>query len=65
MRADPATGVVFINWEGDAKILKRSRLIDVQTGKIIQPAAKKWAKKGYPITLQNSVQRYVWRYLGK
>lgn len=65
VRADPATGVVFINWEGDAKILKRSRLIDVQTGKIIQPAAKKWAKKGYPITLQNSVQRYVWRYLGK
>ena len=65
VRADPVGGVVFLSWEGDAKILKRSRLIDVQTGKTIQPAAKKWAKKGYPITLKNPVQRYVWRYLGK
>lgn len=65
VRADPVGGVVFLSWEGDAKILKRSRLIDVQTGKTIQPAAGKWAKKGYPITLKSPVQRYVWRYLGK
>ena len=65
VRADPATGVVFLSWEGDARKLKRMRLIDVQTGKTIQPAAKKWSRKGYPITLQNPVQRYIWRYLGK
>ena len=65
VRADPIGSVVFLSWEGDAKILKRSRLIDVQTGKTIKPADKRWAKKGYPITLNNPVQRYVWRYLGK
>lgn len=65
VRADPLGGVVFLSWEGDAKILKRSRLIDVQTGKTIQPAAGKWTKKGYPIKLKKAVQRYVWRYLGK
>ena len=65
VRAEPVGGVVFLSWEGDAKQLKRMRLIDQQTGKTIQPAAKKWAKKGYPITLTNPVQRYTWRYLGK
>lgn len=65
VRADPIGSVVFLSWEGDAKILKRSRLIDLQTGKTIKPADKRWGKKGYPITLNNPVQRYLWRYLGK
>jgi hypothetical protein len=65
VRAEPVGGVVFLSWEGDAKQLKRMRLIDQQTGKTIQPAAKKWTRKGYPITLNNPVQRYTWRYLGK
>jgi len=64
VRADPAGAVVFLSWDGDPAILARSRLIDRQTGQVIQPAATRWAKKGYPITLKNPVQRYVWRYLG-
>ena len=64
IKANPVGGVVFLSWEGDDKILKRSRLVDLQTGKTIQPANSRWATKGYPITLQGSLQRYVWRYLG-
>ncbi len=65
VRADPIGGVAFIRWEGDTEVLRRSRLIDLQTGKTIQPAAANWAGKGYPIPLKNPVQRYTWRYLGK
>jgi hypothetical protein len=64
VRAEPAGSVVFLSWEGDPVILKRSRLIDLQNGKTINPVLDKWAKKGYPITLKGAVQRYTWRYLG-
>ncbi|MFM2005944.1 MAG: hypothetical protein RLZZ09_1599, partial [Pseudomonadota bacterium] len=65
IRADPVGGMVFLSWEGDAKQLKRMRLIDQQTGMTIQPADQRWAKDGYPITLTKPVQRYTWRYLAK
>ena len=65
VRADPLGGKVFLSWEGDRAILKRSRLVDLQTGKTLKPADDRWTQRGYPVTLIGTVQRYVWRYLGK
>jgi hypothetical protein len=64
VRADPLGGQVFLSWQGDSRILKRSRLVDLQTGQTLQPTDQRWAEQGYPITLSNPVQRYQWRYLG-
>lgn len=64
VRADPLGGVASLTWQGDPAILKRSRLVDLQTGKTLQPTDRRWVGKGYPITLGNTVQRYQWRYLG-
>jgi len=63
LRASPTGGKVFITWQGDPAILKRSRLVDLQTGRTIDPTAKAYAQ-GYPVTLKSSVQRYRLRYLG-
>lgn len=65
VRADPVNNGVFLSWEGDPAILKRSRLVDVRTGSTINVAAAKWAKKGYPIQAKGTVERYIWRYLGR
>ena len=64
VRADPVNNGVFLSWEGDPAILKRSRLVDVRTGKTLNVSAGKWAKKGYPIQAKGTVERYIWRYLG-
>jgi hypothetical protein len=65
IRANPVGSKVFLNWAGDVALLKRSRLIDAATGKVIKPSDKRWAKNGYPITLKKDVQRYVWKVLAK
>ncbi len=64
VRAEPVGSKVFLSWEGERRILKRSRLVDLQTGKTLKPAASRWARKGYPVTLKRPVTRFTWRYLG-
>ncbi|MEI6334172.1 MAG: IPT/TIG domain-containing protein [Methylococcaceae bacterium] len=63
VRANPVGSKVFLSWEGSPALLKRSRLIDVATGKIILPTDPLWAMKGYPITLKSAVQSYIWKVL--
>jgi len=64
LRTSPTGGKVFITWQGDPAILKRSRLVDLQTGRIVEPTARAYAQ-GYPVVLKAGVQRYRWRYLGR
>ncbi|MFM8442652.1 MAG: hypothetical protein ACKN9W_04820 [Methylococcus sp.] len=64
LRASPTGGKVFITWQADPVILKRSRLVDLQTGTVIDPTAPKYAQ-GYPVALKTSLRRYQWRYLGR
>lgn len=64
IRAEPVGSQVFLSWEGDRAILKRSQLVNVATGEVVQPAAARWAKKGYPVTLDGRVTTFTWRYLG-
>jgi hypothetical protein len=65
IHAEPVGSKVFLSWEGDRDIFKRSRLTDLATGKTIKPADSRWAKKGYPVILTGAVQRFTWRYLGR
>ena len=55
-------GTVFLGWEGKTAIFKKSKLVDLQTGKTIHPADGKWKKRGYRITINSEIQKYVWRY---
>lgn len=64
IRAEPVGSQVFLSWEGDRKIFKRSQLINVATGETIEPADPRWAKKGYPVSLDTPVKTFSWRYLG-
>jgi len=61
VRANPVGSKVFLSWEGSPELLKRSQLIEVATGKIILPTDPLWTMKGYPITLNATVQRYTWQ----
>jgi len=61
VRANPVGSKVFLSWEGSPALLKRSQLLEVATGKIILPTDPLWTMKGYPITLNTAVQRYVWQ----
>ena len=63
MHGNPTGGKVWITWQGDAAILKRSRLVDLQTGRAINPTARTYVQ-GYPVMLQQQTQRYQWRYDG-
>ena len=63
IRAKPIGSKVFLSWEGNPALLKRSRLIEVTTGKTILPSDPRWTAKGYPITLKNAVQSYTWKIL--
>jgi hypothetical protein len=64
LRGSPTGGKVFITWQADPAILQRSRLVDLQTGAVIDPRAGRYAQ-GYPVALKASPQRYQWRYLGR
>jgi hypothetical protein len=64
LRGSPTGQKLVLSWEGDAAILKRSRLVDLQTGKTIKPATRTYVQKGYTLILKRPVQRYIWRYLG-
>ena len=61
IRANPVGSKVFLSWEGSPALLKRSQLLEVATGKIILPTDPLWTIKGYPLTLNAAVQRYVWQ----
>ena len=63
VRAKPIGSKVFLSWEGSPALLKRSRLIEIATGKIILPSDPRWKAKGYPIKLTNAVQKYTWKVL--
>ncbi|MFM8442653.1 MAG: choice-of-anchor R domain-containing protein [Methylococcus sp.] len=64
LRGSPTGGKVWITWQADPAILQRSRLVDLQTGAVIDPRAVRYAQS-YPVALKASPQRYQWRYLGR
>jgi hypothetical protein len=63
LRADPGTGLVLLTWEGEPRILKRSRLRDLQTGQVIDPSNPRFAA-GYPLRLTGKVRGLAWEFLG-
>ena len=63
IRAKPIGSKVFLSWEGSPELLKRSRLVDIATGKTLLPSDPRWTAKGYPITIKNAVQAYTWKVL--
>jgi len=60
----PGTRVV-LSWEGPRDILKRSRLVDRATGRLLNPAAKPYVKQGYAVTLKGGARTFTWRFLGQ
>jgi len=62
LRAEPVGSQVILSWEGNPDVLKRSRLIDRDTGATIEPNDRRYAK-GYPVTLTGKVRRFAWYYL--
>lgn len=63
LRAKPGNRKVVLNWEGDAKILKASRLRDLKTGKIIQLTDKRY-RDGYAFTMTGETRSLAWEFLG-
>ena len=63
IRAQPMGSKVFLSWEGDPALLRRSRLLEVDTGKVILPNDPRWVAKGYPITLNKAERAYIWQVL--
>ena len=63
VRASPVGSIVFLSWEGDPALLSRSQLLEVATGKVINPTDPAWTAKGYPVTLNAPAQSYVWTVL--
>ena len=65
IRANPVGSTVFLSWEGNPALLKRSRLLDVATNTTIDPNDPRWQNKGYPIILNTAVKAYVWKVLAQ
>ena len=63
VRSSPVGSIVFFSWEGDPALLSRSQLLEVATGKVINPTDPAWTAKGYPVTLNAPAQSYVWTVL--
>ena len=63
VRSSPVGSIVFLSWEGDPALLSRSQLLEVATGKVINPTDPAWTAKGYPVTLNAPAQSYVWTVL--
>ncbi len=63
LRTDPVGAKAVLRWEGSPAILARSRLIDGQTGRVIDPTNPAYVN-GYPLTLTAKVRRLTWQYLG-
>lgn len=63
VRADRAGGQLVLKWEGDPAILRRSRLKDNLTGRVIDLTAPAFAN-GYPLTLNTATRQLTWEYLG-
>lgn len=64
LRASQIGSTVYLRYEGDPEIIKRSQLIDAATGKAISPASQIWTSQGLAIKVNATVTKFIWRYLG-
>lgn len=63
LRADTPSSQVVVRWEGEPAILKRSRLVDKLTGRVVIPSSPANAN-GYTLTLNPAIRQLVWEFLG-
>ncbi|UZR30044.1 FG-GAP repeat protein [Methylococcus mesophilus] len=64
IRADQAGSEVRVSWQGDPRILARSRLTDLSSGQTYSVGDPDLVANGVAVFLADKVQRLRWRYLG-
>ena len=63
IRADPGDIDVVVTWEGDPRILRRSRLRDSHSGTVTEASGDR-AGAGYPLAVRGGKRRLEWEFLG-
>lgn len=63
IRADPGDIDVVVTWEGDSRILRRSRLRDADAGAVIEASGDR-ASVGYVLAVRGGKRRLQWEFLG-
>lgn len=64
LRASKIGSTVHLRRDGDAAILRRSLLIDVDSGAQIKGDDPRWSGNGLSVNVDKNVKKYIWRYLG-
>jgi hypothetical protein len=58
---------VQLRWEGPAEVLRRSELLDEETGTRYKASDPRYAQGGIPVTMTAPVppvRHFTWRYTG-
>ncbi|QJD29876.1 hypothetical protein [Methylococcus geothermalis] len=63
IRADQPGSEVRVSWQGDPRILARSRITDRASGRTYRATDPRLAN-GLAVFMADKVQRLTWRYLG-
>ena len=65
IRTDTAGRVVQLRWEGPVEVLRRSELLDEETGARYKVNHPRYIEDGIPVTMSTKVRHFTWRYAGR
>ncbi len=65
IRTDTAGRVVQLRWEGPEEVLRRSELLDEDTGARYKVSRQRYVEDGIPVTMTTPVRHFTWRYAGR
>ena len=62
LHASPASGVVYLGWEGDPAVLQRSTVTDTQTGLVYKAADPALGARGIAVTVTAETRSFIWTF---
>jgi len=62
LHASPASGVVYLGWEGDPAVLQRSAVTDTQTGLVYKAADPALGARGIAVTVTAETRSFIWTF---
>lgn len=62
LHSSPASGTVYVSWEGDPAVLQRSTITDTQTGIVYKASDPALGGRGIQVAVTAETRSFVWTY---
>lgn len=62
LHASPASGTVYLGWEGDPAVLQRSTVTDTVTGRVYKAADPALGTRGIAVAVTAETRSFIWTF---